>query len=139
MSWVGIPQRMAKTFTIPERVLEWNFNYLTDLLNNGKVNKVVRDGVTIDVHTVTKGGKLDFVYPELEKGGQPGLQLGDICRRQIKDGDITTGNADIQIINRQPSLRTESMQGVKIRVNPPGEEVIRFPMAATRAYNADQM
>ena len=131
MDCVGIPKRVARTFTIPDRVLEWNFGFLTDLLNKGLINQIVRKvgkkETIANVAQVTKNGKLPFIYPPGAK--KAGLQLGDICFRQLLPGDYL-------FINRQPSLRTESFQGVStFHVE---EDTIRFPMAKTRAYNADQ-
>ena len=106
MDCVGIPTRVARTFTIPERVLEWNFDWLSKLLEDGRINQVVRKvgkkESIANVAQVTKGGRLPFIYPPGAK--KAGLILGDICFRQLLPGDPL-------FINRQPSLRTESFQG----------------------------
>jgi len=121
---VGVPEFIAKKLTTPEHVLEWNIKACEKLLADGKVNTVKRTGFTINVAEVTSNYTKPFIW-----NGKQGLQIYDIIDRQIKNGDMG-------IFNRQPTLRVESMQGVKAVILK-GELAFRLPLGATRAYNAD--
>lgn len=121
---LGVPEQIAKRLTISEVVLEWNKENLTKLLETGKINVLIRNGQTIDVQEFTNKGKKPFV-----RDGVYGLQLGDIVCRQLQNGDWG-------IFNRQPTLRIESMQGVKIVILK-NELAMRVPLAMTRPLNAD--
>jgi len=56
------------------------------------------------------------------------LKEGDIVERQLQNGDWV-------VLNRQPSLRAESMRAKKVRIIP--GKTFRFNLASTEAYNAD--
>ncbi|HMP28055.1 MAG TPA: hypothetical protein PKD85_00560, partial [Saprospiraceae bacterium] len=124
MGWIGIPQRVAEILTIPELVLQWNINALSELLAEGKINSIVRQGKTIPLTTITGKGSA-FTW-----GGKTGLQQYDIVHRQLRNGDWG-------LFNRQPTLRIESMQGVQVMILPPDELAFRIPLGMTRAFNAD--
>jgi DNA-directed RNA polymerase beta' subunit len=125
MGWIGVPEHVASTITIPELVVEWNYEECARLLELGKVNKICRGGFTIDVKQVTDGGLKPFMW-----GNHQGLMLRDTIHRQLQDGDWG-------IFNRQPTLRKESMQGIQIKILY-GEYVFRLPLGMTRPLNADQ-
>lgn len=57
------------------------------------------------------------------------LKEGDIVERQLHNGDWV-------LLNRQPSLRAESMRAKKVRIIP--GKTIRFNLASTEPYNADR-
>lgn len=124
MGWIGIPVRVAETLTIPELVLEWNIEAFQRMLEEGKINSIVRQGISIPLSDVTGRGA-NFTWR-----GQKGLQIYDIIHRQLRDGDWG-------IFNRQPTLRIESMQGVQVLILPPEELAFRIPLGMTRAFNAD--
>ncbi len=122
---LGVPGYIAKTLTVPELVLEWNFSAMKKLLEAGQINSVCRGGFTINVAEVTSGGTKPFVWKE-----RIGLQTYDIVHRQLRTGDWG-------LLNRQPTLRIESMQGVQIKILH-DELVFRVPLGQTRPFNADQ-
>jgi len=122
--WTGMPESIAKILTIPEPVTTWNQVLLEKLLVDGKINRVKRQGYTINVAEVTKNFTRPFMWR-----GQPGLDVGDIVDRHIVDGDWG-------IFNRQPTLRIESMQGVRFKIMP-GEFVLRLDLSQTKPLNAD--
>lgn len=124
MGWIGIPQRIAQVLTIPELVLDWNYNFMTSLLENNKINCIVRQGNTIPISNVTGKGR------EFSWRGEKGLKKFDIIHRQLQDGDWG-------LFNRQPTLRIESMQGVQVKILPPEELAFRIPLGMTRPFNAD--
>jgi len=125
MGWIGVPQVIAEKITIPEPVTEWNINEWERQLKEGKITAIVRQGYTIRVLEATKNGTVPFSWKGVE-----GLQIRDIVHRQTRDGDW-------QCLNRQPTLRIESMQGVQAKVIP-GEYVFRIPLGMTRPLNMDQ-
>ena len=115
MGYVGISQFFQKTQTIPIPVLALNIKFLQKLMKEGKINAFVKEN------------KILWVRSRDEI-----LKIGDIVERQLLDG------VDWSLINRQPTLRMESMQGMKVQVSPnPMEFVKRLPLGVTRAYNAD--
>lgn len=124
LGWVGIPETIAKKVTISELVMSWNLAIYEKLLKEGKINAVKRQGNIIRVKEATKGGTVAFTWK-----GKTGLQPYDIVDRHCRDGDWV-------IINRQPTLRIESMQGVQVKLLI-GEYVFRIPLGMTRPMNAD--
>ena len=136
LGWIGVPERIAKKLTKPEIVCDWNIEYLEGLLREGKINTIDRSSggqsYTIVVSEVTHCGTKPFIWK-----GKEGLQKFDIVHRQLCDGDWG-------IINRQPSLRIESMQGVQIKIlrNPTKDfardvNSFKIPLGTTGAFNAD--
>ncbi len=119
---VGVPDIMAMKLTVPERVSEWNMDYLKAFVKRGPkaypgANYVIRpDG---------KKKKLteDTIEASIEE-----LQPGYIVERHLMDGDIA-------IFNRQPSLHRMSMMCHKIRVLP--NKTLRLNPAVCFPYNAD--
>jgi hypothetical protein len=81
MGQLGVPQEMADILTVPVRVTKFNYNYLTELVNSGKVN-----------HVITKNNvKINMQYHIFDKGTR--LNHGDIIIRK----DENTGK-EIEII-----------------------------------------
>ena len=68
---------------------------------------------------------IDVVLPKRRKIV---LKEGDIVERKLKNGDWV-------LLNRQPSLRSDSMRAKKIRILP--GKTFRFNLASSEAYNAD--
>ena len=120
---IGLPKYMADILSEPERVTEKNKQVLQELVNNKGATYVIRanleDGTddTIRLNVVTKNYTKPFP-----------LQIGDEVARKLRDGDTV-------IFNRQPTLREESMTGVKIRVIP--DLCMRLPEAMTTPLGAD--
>lgn len=110
MGWIGVPQK-ASNITTRETVTSWNIKQMTELLEQGKITHVNRGEYRLNAKFMKKK-----------------LLIGDIIHRKIKDGDVV-------FFNRQPSVRTESIQGVRIKLLP--ENAYRLPTSTTRAYNAD--
>ena len=119
---VGIPELMALKLSVPERITEWNMEYLKTFVKNGPgtypgANYVIRpDG---------KKKKLteDIIEATLEE-----LQPGYVVERHLMDGDIA-------IFNRQPSLHRMSMMCHRIKVLP--YKTLRLNPAVCFPYNAD--
>ena len=138
MGQLGMPREVAQILTIPEQVTNFNYDYLTKLVNDGKVNIVKKkDGERINIHhhIFNRGTRLnhgDIIIRKDEKTGEEfefennngkeilkhgdklkrngeliknikypekriyHLNVGDICERQLQNGDIV-------LLNRQPT------------------------------------
>ena len=75
---------------------------------------------------VLKDGKfMPIIFPKKKKVK---LELGYIVERHLMDGDWV-------LLNRQPSLRAESLRAKKVKILPC--KTFRFNLASTEAFNAD--
>ena len=86
MGQIAIPIELSKILTIPERVTSFNIKKLTELINNGKANFVIKNnGKT----------RLNLQYAMFRKGTE--LLYGDIV---IKPNNlrilVTNGNVTLQ-------------------------------------------
>ncbi|MFW6378433.1 MAG: DNA-directed RNA polymerase subunit A' [Nanoarchaeota archaeon] len=119
---VGVPKNFARKLTVPERITEWNKDYLKKFVERGPdeypgANYIVRpDGRRKRISDETKEQLLE----ELE----PGL----IVERHVLDGDVV-------LFNRQPSLHKMSMMCHKVRVLE--GLTLRLNPAVCTPYNAD--
>ncbi len=119
---VGVPELMAKKLTVPEKVTEWNKDYLKKFIQNGTeqypgANYIIRpDGRRKKITEETK----ETLLEELE----PGFKV----ERHLLDGDIA-------LFNRQPSLHRMSMMCHKVKVLP--GNTLRLNPAVCPPYNAD--
>lgn len=119
---VGVPMIIAMKLTVPERITEWNKEYLRKFVEKGPkeypgANYIVRpDGRKKKITDETK----EQVLEEL----QPGFTV----ERHLMDGDIA-------IFNRQPSLHRMSMMCHRVRVLP--GKTFRINPAVCFPYNAD--
>ncbi len=119
---VGVPFEMATNLTIPEKVNEWNTEYLKKFVENGPkkypgANYIIRPD-----------GKKKKITDETKEANIEELQPGYVVERHIMNGDIT-------IFNRQPSLHRMSMMCHRVRVLP--GKTLRFNPAVCHPYNAD--
>ena len=119
---VGVPEVMALNLTVPERVTEWNAEYLKKFVKNGPKDY---PGANYVVRPDGKKKKLteDIIEATLEE-----LQPGYVVERHLMDGDIA-------IFNRQPSLHRMSMMCHRVRVLP--FKTLRLNPAVCFPYNAD--
>ena len=119
---VGIPFSIAMHLTLPERVTEWNKEYLRKFVENGAkkypgANYVIKpDGRRKAITDETKTEILDGFTP------------GCIVERHLLDGDVA-------LFNRQPSLHRMSMMCHHVRVLP--GRTFRLNPAVCHPYNAD--
>ncbi len=119
---VGVPRIFAKKLTVPEKITEWNMDYLKKFVEKGAdeypgANYIVRpDGRRKRITDETKEQLLE----ELE----PGL----IVERHLMDGDVV-------LFNRQPSLHKMSMMCHRVRVL--DGLTLRLNPAVCAPYNAD--
>ena len=119
---VGVPQEMANNLTVPERVTEWNFNYLKKFVENGPkkypgANYIIRPD-----------GKRKTITDETKEEILEEFAVGFIVERHLIDGDIA-------LFNRQPSLHRMSMMCHQVKVLP--GRTLRLNPLVCNPYNAD--
>ncbi|KAI8114773.1 DNA-directed RNA polymerase III subunit RPC1 [Lucilia cuprina] len=120
---VGVPERVAKILTYPERVNPANIQKMKELVKNGPnihpgANYVQQRGSTF---------KKYLAYGNRDKVAHD-LKCGDIVERHLCDGDIV-------LFNRQPSLHKMSIMCHQAKVQP--QRTFRFNECACTPYNAD--
>ena len=119
---VGVPEEVAKTLTVPEKVTPWNIEFLRKLVLNGPdvwpgANYVIRPD----------GRKISLKYVD-RKAVAESLEPGYIVERHLLDGDIV-------LFNRQPSLHRISVMAHVVRVLP--GKTFRLNLLVCPPYNAD--
>jgi DNA-directed RNA polymerase subunit A' len=119
---VGVPYIIAMKLTVPERITEWNQEYLKKFVEKGPkaypgANYIVRPD-----------GKKKKITDETKEQLLEELQPGYSVERHVMDGDIA-------IFNRQPSLHRMSMMCHKVKVLP--NKTFRLNPAVCAPYNAD--
>ncbi|EDW36657.1 GL20670 [Drosophila persimilis] len=120
---VGVPVRVAKILTYPERVNLANIRHMKHLVRNGP-------GTHPGANYVQQRGssfKKYLAYGNREKVAQE-LKCGDIVERHLCDNDIV-------LFNRQPSLHKMSIMCHRAKVQP--QRTFRFNECACTPYNAD--
>ncbi|GAB0091474.1 DNA-directed RNA polymerase [Sergentomyia squamirostris] len=120
---VGVPERVAKILTYPERVHPRNLEKMKQLVQNGTdkhpgANYVQQKGSAF---------KKYLAYGNRDKIAHD-LRCGDIVERHLVDGDIV-------LFNRQPSLHKLSIMCHQAKVQP--QRTFRFNECACTPYNAD--
>ncbi len=119
---VGVPMEIAMKMTVPERVNDWNMEYLKKFVKNGPskypgANYIIRPD-----------GKKKKLTEETIEASLEEIQPGYIVERQLIDRDIA-------IFNRQPSLHRMSMMCHRVKVLP--YKTFRLSPAVCHPYNAD--
>lgn len=115
-----VPEHCAKQLTYPERVTEFNLEFLRSLVLNGPNKHPGALFVSYTLRGEAKRqaeaqGSSDVVKRFLasDKAREDvarHLQSGDLVERHLIDGDII-------LFNRQPSLHRVSMQAFKVSKN----------------------
>tara|TARA_Y100000389_G_scaffold202567_4_gene248242 strand:- start:105 stop:2855 length:2751 start_codon:yes stop_codon:yes gene_type:complete len=159
---IAIPPQMAETLTFPVRVAEFNIVELQKLVDNGKVNSLLKpDKITrINLKRFRRGTRLisgDVIYrgdTQLTvKNGRELVLPGDRVKRdgkwienlahvnrsyKLKIGWIIERqlmDGDHVLLNRQPTLHEASMMAMQIIIRK--GKSIRMNLAVTSPYNAD--
>ncbi len=102
---VGVPIEVAMELTVPERVTEWNIEWLRKLVLNGP-NKY--PGAN---YVIRPDGKRFRITDENKEMLANELQPGWIVERHLMDGDIV-------LFNRYPSVHRMNMMAHRVRVLP---------------------
>ncbi|MDP3733670.1 MAG: DNA-directed RNA polymerase subunit A' [Nanoarchaeota archaeon] len=119
---VGVPLSMSMTLTVPERITEWNKEYVKKYIENGSKKYPGANYIT------KPDGKRKSVTAETKDEILAELAEGYIVDRHLIDGDIA-------IFNRQPSLHRMSMMCHLVKVLP--GKTFRLNPAVCNPYNAD--
>ena len=88
MGQLALPREMATNLTIPENVTSFNINKLTDLVNSGNANFVLRNGGKT---------RINLQYALFQKGTD--LLYGDIVIRKGRKGEIKIGHVPFILEN----------------------------------------
>lgn len=121
---VGVPERVAKIMTYPERVNDINKHELQMMVKRGPN---VWPGANT-VRKTTQTTTLTYFSEEKLQEEAERLQVGDVVDRHMKDGDVV-------LFNRQPSLHKMSIMAHEVKVQP--WRTFRFNECACTPYNAD--
>ncbi|RJQ17041.1 DNA-directed RNA polymerase subunit A' [Candidatus Woesearchaeota archaeon] len=119
---VGVPKIVAMKITVPERITEWNKEYLKKFVEKGP------NSYPGSNYLIRPDGKRKRITDETKEQILEELQPGFIVERHLMDGDIA-------IFNRQPSLHRMSMMCHRVRVLP--ALTLRLHPAVCTPYNAD--
>ncbi|MBA3064210.1 DNA-directed RNA polymerase subunit A' [Candidatus Woesearchaeota archaeon] len=119
---VGVPKVIAMKLTLPERVNEWNIEYLKGFVKTGPNNYPGAN------YIARPDGKKKKITDETREQLIEEIKLGYVVERHLIDGDIA-------IFNRQPSLHRMSMMCHKVRVLP--GKTFRINPTVAHPYNAD--
>jgi DNA-directed RNA polymerase subunit A' len=119
---VGVPSIIARKLTIPERITNWNMEYLKTFVEHGPKKYPGSN------YVVRPDGKKKKITDETKEQLLEELQPGYIVERHLMDGDIA-------LFNRQPSLHRMSMMCHKVKVLP--GRTFRLNPAVCTPYNAD--
>ena len=161
---LAMPEEIANILTIPENVTDFNMEALTTLVNTpGKASNICKkNGNIISVPTaLVKHGTVLRHGDSIERDGKTftvtnckiPLQKNDIITRQqkiiptilnekrfikLEVGDRVDRflrDGDYVLLNRQPTLHRNSMQGMKIKIRP--GKTFRTNLAIAAGFNLD--
>lgn len=82
---MGIPRQVAEELTVPVRVTSFNKDYLTELVNNGHANFVMKNGCDT---------RINLKYAMFRKGTE--LLYGDVIIRGENEINVLNGNVVLQ-------------------------------------------
>ena len=119
---VGVPLRISMNLTVPERVTEWNIEYLKRYIENGPKKYPGAN------YVIKADGKRKTITPETKEEILENLEAGYTVERHLIDGDVA-------LFNRQPSLHRMSMMCHLVKVLP--GKTFRLNPAVCNPYNAD--
>lgn len=113
---IGIPRHIAEILTVPEYINSRNISHYQNLVHEGKVLRIIRGGVIRNLAAMP------------DKGRKMRLMIKDKVEIHLPEGEPI-------LINRQPTLRPESIMALKTKII--DSDTMKLPESMTRAYNAD--
>ncbi len=122
MNEVGVPLKIAMNLTVPEKVRDWNIEYLKKFIENGSVTYPGAN------YVVRPDGKKKKITDDMKEQILEEIQPGYTVERHLLNGDIA-------LFNRQPSLHRMSMMSHLVKVLP--NRTLRLNPAVCAPYNAD--
>lgn len=159
---LALPPAMAEILTIPVRVATFNIDILQKLVDDGRVNSLLKPGgkTRINLKRFRRGTRLlsgDIIYRGDEKieviTGRELVMEGDRVKRageflerlapanrsyRLRLGWVAERklqDGDYVLLNRQPTLHKASMMAMKVVVRP--GKTLRMNLAITKPFNAD--
>ena len=159
---LAVPPAMAEILTIPVRVAKFNINILQKLVDDGKVNSLLKpDNKTrINLKRFRRGTRLlsgDVIYRgekeitvvtgrELVLEGDRVKRAGEFIERlahanrsyRLNLGWVVERklqDGDFVLLNRQPTLHKASMMAMRVVVRV--GKTLRMNLAITKPFNAD--
>jgi DNA-directed RNA polymerase subunit A' len=114
---LGIPEQVANTLTVPEKVTTWNKERLKEYILKDKVG-----------YLLTEKGLRKIINPTNKEELAETLTEGMTVKRKLQDGDVV-------IFNRQPTLHRISMMGHYAKILP--GKTFRLNPITCDPYNAD--
>jgi len=118
---LGVPSYIATELTVPERVTEWNINWLKEFIKNGAKYPGAN-------YIVTDEGKRKIITEETTEQILDELTPGWVVERHLLNNDII-------LFNRQPSLHRLSIMAFKVKLLP--GRTFRINPIVTTPFNAD--
>jgi len=119
---VGVPRIIAMKLTIPEKINEWNIEYLKEFIKRGPD---IYPGAN---YIIRPDGKRKKITDETKETFLEEIGTGYMVERHLIDGDIA-------LFNRQPSLHRMSMMAHRVKVLT--GKTLRLNPAVCYPYNAD--
>src|SRR3989344_2834255 len=119
---VGVPKIIAEELTIPEKITEWNIEWLKEFVKRGPENYPGAN------YVILLDGKKRKITDDTKEQLIESLQSGCVVERHLIENDIA-------VFNRQPSLHRMSIMCHKIKVMP--GRSFRLHPGVTNPYNAD--
>ena len=123
---IGIPLYIASKLYFPEKVTEYNIEYMKNIIKNGPfkypgANQVISND----------GRKISLMNPnkKMREKISDELKTGQTVLRHMKNGDIL-------LVNRQPTLHKPSIMAHKAKILPK-EKTFRLHYSNCACYNAD--
>ena len=165
MGQLAVPIEIANNLTIPVRVTKFNISDISDLVNKGGANYVLKNEgktrINLNYALNKKGTELvygDEIYRNGNiikvRNGNEKLLYGDRIKRNgvfleevkyaekrkynLEIGDIVERklqDGDIVLLNRQPTLWKGSMMAQEIVIKP--YKTLRFNLSINKSFNAD--
>jgi DNA-directed RNA polymerase beta' subunit len=100
---MGMPEAISRELTIPERVVSFNKEYLTELVNNGKANFIMKNGGDT---------RINLKYAMFRNGTE--LLYGDVVIRGETEIVVTNGNVTLikgDLLRRNGKILTPLRSG----------------------------
>ncbi len=114
---LGVPQEVADTLTVSERITLWNMSKIKEYILQDKIK-----------YLITKKNRKKIITETNKQEIIDALEDGLIAKRKMVDGDLV-------IFNRQPTLHRASIMGHKVKVLP--GKTFRLNPISCPPYNAD--